>query len=347
MKLEQSEKLLIQELFKESISKKKVVAKTFSKVKNLTGDASTRRYYRVYSQSKSFVVCLCDPITTSYKEYPFFEVHQFFHQHKIRVPKIYDYNLKKGYILEEDLGDFTLLKYLGELEKLEDELSAYKECIHILISLQQSLLKTKKSPAKYLFLKNSFDYNKYMFEVEFTINHFIKKYLSSKLSSKDEKIIMDSFSKISKKLASKKFVLTHRDFHSRNIMVKGKDYALIDFQDARMGIPQYDLVSLLEDCYYNINEQNLEYLKKYYWENFASKLADQKNYDEYLHYYDLMTIQRVFKAIGSFCYIYNTRKDMRYLKYIGFGFEKLKNKLQDNEEYYKLKKLISALYYEH
>ena len=44
--------------------------------------------------------------------------------------------------------------------------------------------------------------------------------------------------------------VTHRDFHSRNIMcLKGDDLGLIDFKDAVVGPVTYDPVSLLKDCY--------------------------------------------------------------------------------------------------
>ena len=62
--------------------------------------------------------------------------------------------------------------------------------------------------------------------------------------------------------------------------------------------------------------------------------------------YDEMAIQRVFKAIGSFSYIYDKRKDIRYLKYIGFAMEKLKRIFLRNPEYNELRKLIFKHYYE-
>ena len=59
-----------------------------------------------------------------------------------------------------------------------------------------------------------------------------------------------------------------------------------------------------------------------------------------------MAIQRVFKAIGSFTYIYHTRKDERYLKYIGFAMEKIKVYLLSNPKYDKLRTLLISVYYE-
>jgi aminoglycoside/choline kinase family phosphotransferase len=130
-------------------------------------------------------------------------------------------------------------------------------------------------------------------------------------------------------------------------MCKDNEHVVIDFQDARMGIPQYDLVSLLEDCYYSLNLDNLNNLKRYYWENFIKKNKKQTSYDEFLVLYDYMTIQRTFKAIGSFTYIYNLRNDERYLKYIGYSFEKLRKVLMKYDELKPLRLLLAKLYYEY
>jgi aminoglycoside/choline kinase family phosphotransferase len=147
------------------------------------------------------------------------------------------------------------------------------------------------------------------------------------------------------RLASQKMVITHRDFHSRNVMVKDGQFIFIDFQDARWGVPQYDLVSLLEDCYYDIHEENRQRLKRYYFENLDPAIHGQKNYEQFEALYDDMTIQRVFKAVGSFCYIYNWRKDDRYLKYIGFAMEKIRRVMTDKPVYAELKIKLFQNYY--
>jgi hypothetical protein len=148
-----------------------------------------------------------------------------------------------------------------------------------------------------------------------------------------------------KRLSAQKMVITHRDFHSRNIMVKDNKYVFIDFQDARWGIPQYDLVSLLEDCYYDLKEENRQKLKRYYYDNLDHSIHGQKTYEEFDSLYQDMTIQRVFKAVGSFCYIYNWRKDDRYLKYIGFAMEKIRRTMMDNPRYAELKTKLFQNYY--
>jgi hypothetical protein len=190
----------------------------------------------------------------------------------------------------------------------------------------------------------SFDFKKYMDETHFTFKYFLNFFNKTE----DENLVKELeelFTPVMKRLADQKMVVTHRDFHSRNIMVRDDKYTFIDFQDARWGIPQYDLVSLLEDCYYDLKEENRQKLKRYYFDNLDPEIHGQKSYAEFESLYQDMTIQRVFKAVGSFCYIYNWRKDDRYLKYIGFAMEKIRLTMMDNSRYVELKKKLFNHYY--
>ncbi len=59
----------------------------------------------------------------------------------------------------------------------------------------------------------------------------------------------------------------------------------------------------------------------------------------------MMAIQRVYKAIGSFAYIYADRKDLRYVKYIGYAFEKVRAIMLKHDEFAKERKILASLYY--
>src|SRR5690606_38476710 len=192
------------------------------------------------------------------------------------------------------------------------EYEIYKRVIDQLLCLH-SLKENEIAESNLFNLK--FDFEKLISEIDFTVKYFLKLFLKIEDEKYCQKIV-EAFHPICKRLAEKKMVLTHRDFHSRNVMWKANDeLVIIDFQDARMGIPQYDLASLLDDCYYEIHPQNKVRLKNYYYENMGEKNISQTK-DEFESLYQDMVLQRVFKAVGSFSYIYNTRKDERYLKYI-------------------------------
>ncbi len=344
MKLKDAEKLLVETLFQTSIESEKIPNGEIKKVVKLTGDASTRRYYRAQTENGSYVVCLNDSINNKKQESEFIEVQKILKNHNIRVPLVFDYNLEKGYILEEDLGDQTMLRELGYCEDLRKEKCLYEVAIEQMIRVQ------KLDFTQYYgrsFSSLAFDVSKLMEEVQFTIEHFVKGFLNHPLDKQDESILISYFLKISKKLADQKMVLNHRDYHSRNIMIKEDQQVVIDFQDARLGVAQYDLVSLLEDCYYSIEISNKCYLKDFYWNDFIKEESIQSSKEEFYLLYDFMSIQRIFKAIGSFSFIYQTRKDFRYLKYISHSFENLKKFLYIHEDLKELRMALSRIYYEY
>jgi aminoglycoside/choline kinase family phosphotransferase len=341
MKPEQSERFFIEEIFKKTQDNGILKEEKLEEIDKLTGDASTRRYYRLFTNRNSYVACLDNPFNEPAQKHPFLSVQQFLSSNAIRVPRILDHNLPKGYLLQEDLGNTTLIQHVGLLESKEEELKVYKTIV-------DQLLELHRIPASSIDNSNlfnlKFDYQKYMDETRFTFKYFLKFFSKTE----DENLIQELeslFEPVMQRLSKAKMVITHRDFHSRNIMVKDEEFIFIDFQDARWGIPQYDLVSLLEDCYYELDDKNREHLKRYYYENLSSEIHGQKSYDEFLSYYQDMTIQRVFKAVGSFCYIYNWRKDDRYLKYIGFAMEKIRKVMMDNPKYTDLKKKLFQHYY--
>lgn len=341
MKPEQSEQFLIEELFSRSIERNTVEPQELVEIDKLTGDASTRRYYRVYAKNQSFVVCLDNPYEKELDAHPFLSVQQFFHSKKIRVPKIFDHHLRKGYLLQEDLGDITLIQHLSTNGCRELERETYRKVVDQLVNLHKISADEVDNPNLF---KLKFDYQKLMDETRFTFKYFINFFLKN-TDENLEKDLERLFSPIMEQIASKPMVITHRDFHSRNIMVKDNELVFIDFQDARWGLPQYDLVSLLEDCYYNLSEDNREYLKKYYYENMQMSELGQNSYEDFCALYDDMLIQRVFKAVGSFCYIYNWRKDERYLKYIGFAMEKIRLTMCKNSKYKELSEKLFKFYY--
>lgn len=339
MKPEQSEQFLIEELFNQSVESGKISSGGVLDIDKLTGDASTRRYYRVETSKETYVVCLDNP-TVSDQRNKFLDIQSFLATNGVRVPKIHDYQLTRGYLLEEDLGDQTLLHNLAATNNINAEFDTYREIIDILINIHSINLKELEKSGLFT---ESFDYKKLHSEVEFSTKFFVKYFLNIEDESVQSEI-NGLFSPVCNVLGNANMVLTHRDFHSRNIMVKAGEKIVIDFQDARMGIPQYDLVSLLEDCYYKIDTDNKHKLINYYKEKMGlDKLGQSaKQFDDY---YIAMSLQRIYKAIGSFAYIYHMRKDLRYIKYIGYAMENLKSFLFKDEQYDDLRKKLFEVYY--
>lgn len=339
MKLEISEKILVDTLVSESINKKIIPDEDYKIIK-LTGDASTRRYYRVVFDEKGFVVCLDSPRKLEDGEPDFLRIQQVLERGSVRVPRILDCDIEKGYYLEEDLGDQTFLRQLSLCHNRSEEFDLYARAVDLVCDLH--LIKLSDHPNE-IFNKRSFDEEKLMQEIHFTFQQFIEGLMGYKREQYKYELLVEDFTKIVKCLVNGPWVFTHRDYHSRNLMVKQGELVVIDFQDARKGLPQYDLSSLLEDCYYQLSPENHSQLIDRYWNKVGISLYKSK--EEFLEIYYLMAIQRIFKAIGSFSYIYRLRGDIRYLRHIGRAFERLKDIMFISGKYPQLRQELASLYY--
>ncbi len=326
-------------------------------ITKIPGDASTRRYYRIEAESKpaqSFILARVEPFAEQKDNYPFLAVRDHLEKCGVDVPRIFDFDPTLGFVLQEDLGDTTLLRRLQEVSSSEVERGLYERVLDALITLQ---LKASVPAANLDCFKLRFDHEKLMWEVNFAIEHFYKLHLGRQVSASDLKTLETGFSEICQFLADQPTVLTHRDFHSRNIMVvpgaasgrasndPQERLVMIDFQDARMGPAQYDLASLLKDSYYQLEETQVQRLLNHYlngWESRSGKKVDRAHF---LYVFDLMSVQRNFKAIGSFASFLNRRGNATYLKYIGNTFENIRRTLLKYPKYSKLRETLFHYYY--
>ena len=76
MKPEQSERILVEELFKKTIKKNLLNDDVIENIEKLTGDASTRKYYRIWTSTTSYVVCLDTPLTDFAEEPSFVKLQK-------------------------------------------------------------------------------------------------------------------------------------------------------------------------------------------------------------------------------------------------------------------------------
>jgi hypothetical protein len=264
----------------------------------IQGDASNRQYFRVSGQQATCIACI-DPAFRSAdpEAYPFLIMRNLLAGLGVRVPALLGSNPGKGALLLEDCGNLMLQDEVPHLDHAG--LSArYRQVIDILIRIQSISPNGSSIP-----FSLSFDHEKLMFEFDFFIDHALRRYFSGVL---DEGSITDlrmEFDAIARLLVQPEhFVLNHRDFHSRNIMLFRDEPVIIDFQDARLGLPQYDAVSLLRDSYVRLDPQLVEELKQYHFDQLLGNGLTTMDAGQYLRFFDLMAFQRNVKAVGTFCY---------------------------------------------
>jgi N-acetylmuramate 1-kinase len=282
----------------------------FTAVEPLAGDASTRQYWRVRAGERTCVLCR-DPgfINKPESGYPFTVVYNLL-KDSVPVPEIYAMDNGPGLFLLQDLGD-DLLEYVYPLYDEHAITRLYQSCVENLFSIQ--MIRGKGSEPFSL----SFNVEKLMYEFDFFTEHALGGYFRAGLNDHERGELRSAFLEIAEALyRPEHFVLSHRDYHSRNLIVFNDIPYIIDFQDARMGLPQYDVVSLLRDSYVTLGPGVFEYLKNYYYEGGKEMDVHSMGRDEFNYYFDLMAFQRNVKALGTFGYQITAKGNARYERYI-------------------------------
>jgi aminoglycoside/choline kinase family phosphotransferase len=298
------------------------------KVYQLAGDASNRKYYRVIKENQSWVLMSWEPFNA--KEYPFLSVLNHFAKNKIRVPEVLSMSEKEGLVLLEDLGDLTLERKFWESQNQDHSMSFYKMAIDEAIKIHFLATKDKSDSTAF---KVKFDTEKFLWEMNYGKDNLLKGICKFQPSEKIENELVGVFTKICQRLDAEPKYIAHRDYHSRNLMIKLNEIRVIDFQDARLGPIQYDLISLLRDSYVNLSDETTSTLIEDYLTKAKDFLPRDFSREHFDKIYEVQGIQRCFKACGSFSSFYVQRGDTRYLKYISHTLKRVLSGLTQFPEY--------------
>jgi aminoglycoside/choline kinase family phosphotransferase len=306
----------------------------------LAGDASARKYFRIVREEESFVLMQWEAFK-SLEDYPFTNVGLHLEKHGVRTPQIIASSPSEGLLLLEDLGDLTLERKFWESQKQETSLEFYKQAIDQLIRIHYPCTADRDENCKAFQI--AFDTDKFLWELNYTRTNLLEGMCNIKFNSQTSAELEKLFLDIAKKLDEEDKFISHRDYHSRNLMIKLGKVRVIDYQDARLGPIQYDLVSLLKDSYVDLNQNMQEKLISYYLEQRSQFITKKIQKDQFDEIFELQSIQRCFKACGSFASFHQTRGDTRYLKYLSNTLQTVKKSLELFPEY----KLLDQILTEH
>lgn len=275
----------------------------------LQGDASTRDYVRLThaegAKPSSVGMIMPEPFTK--ETLPFIDVQVHFKEIGVRVPEIFGMDEAAGVILLEDCGDDSL-EDAWRRGGWEDARPHYDTALDMMALMQEA----PSAPAGgRVALARRFDAQFFTNELHHTRKYAFESLLGMET---DERALDAAFRSLCGEICRIPFRLTHRDYHSRNLMVLDEEVFAIDFQDARMGPVTYDLASLVFDSYVDLGAAVREYLITRYWETCGQRLFSDK--EEYERALRGTAIQRNLKAIGTFAYQKAARGAERYLESI-------------------------------
>ena len=269
-------------------------------IEQLTPDASTREYFRVRWNGETAIACVY-PEPFSAKEHTYLEVTNLFLAAGLPVAELYDFDESLAVIIQEDFGDTILRDVLikSDVEKREALLN---DAISLIAQIQAAT--TKAFELDSIASRLKFDEEKLLWELNFFKTHYFETFRKTKLSEADDQALTAEFVALSKELETRAAELCHRDFHAANLMIDRENrLRIIDHQDARIGSITYDLVSLLLDRVLQTPDKHWLETKKRFFLNEREKLnLESLDFVEFETEFQMQTIQRCLKAVGTFSF---------------------------------------------
>ena len=258
----------------------------------LAGDASFRRYFRVQRGDKTAM--LMDAPPPNEDPAPFLRAAKWLDANGMRAPYILAEDAARGLVLLEDFGEVRMREYLDSWPA--DQGEVYRAAIDALTDLH------RLPPGPFL------DYS--MSEYKREASLFTDWYCPAQNLYIDGPGYIAAWEKTLGELLSRQRpgVTVLRDYHAENIMLLGglHNQGLLDFQDALVGHPAYDLVSLLQDARRDVSGELETEMFDYY-------VGKAKPGEDFLADYARLGAQRNAKIIGIFVRLWKRDGKPRYL----------------------------------
>ena len=225
---------------------------------------------------------------------PFIHIAQYLNGYQFRAPEIFATDLTHGFVLLEDFGDRRMREHLDAHP--EDEVAVYRAAIHAIVRLSTT------PPVQ----TQPYDMATYMHEVQLLSEWYMPAMGLDFDSGEFDRMWAQALAPLS----DYQKVTVLRDYHAENIMLLDDgQQGMIDFQDALVGHPAYDLVSLLQDARRDVSPA-LESEMRAYYDETAQPDAD---FDAH---YALLGAQRNTKIIGIFTRLWKRDGKERYLSFL-------------------------------
>lgn len=258
-----------------------------SMVVPLAGDASFRRYFRV-SDGQRRAILMDAPQNQDSR--PFLAVAGWLCERGFVAPAILDRDADAGLVLLEDFGDGRMREAIDAAPEREDTL--YENAVDLLIGLA-------RQPA------GPFPpYDLAVLQREAAL--LTEWYCPAVGLDVDVASYASAWDAVLGHARSDAPVTVLRDYHAENLMLTPRGLGLLDFQDALVGHPAYDLVSLLQDARRDVAPAvEAAMLARYCAASGAG--------DDFMRAYHVLGAQRNAKIVGIFTRLWRRDGKDRYL----------------------------------
>tara|TARA_B100000315_G_scaffold113202_2_gene103808 strand:- start:1961 stop:2974 length:1014 start_codon:yes stop_codon:yes gene_type:complete len=256
----------------------------------LAGDASFRRYERIERDGERAVLMDAPPPEEDVR--PFINITTHLRELEFSAPAVFAEDVEAGLLLLEDLGDGTFTQALAAGV---DEEVLYQSAVDVLVDLHRrpvvSAVPNDVEP---------YDENKLLGEAALLTEWYLPGILGDEISDLTKNEYLTVWRKVLPDIAASGETLVLRDFHADNLMwLPDRDgvarCGLLDYQDAVVGSPAYDLMSLLEDARRDL----MPGLAARLLDGYFAALPDMDP-DAFKKAYVILAAQRHCKVIGIF-----------------------------------------------
>ncbi len=282
----------------------------------LAGDASGRKYYRPQGSGDPAVLMDAPPPGEDVR--PFMALAGYLIEQGFSAPRILAADKGAGFLLLEDLGDDSYNRLIRAAAEKEQPL--YEVAIDLLVALQSG-----DAPGQ-LAIDHEETHVLAAYDEELLLTEaalFTDWYLPA-LNGNSEDGLTEEFADLLRPLLQPLFavpqVLVLRDYHADNLMWLAARQGtarvgLLDFQDAVIGHPAYDLVSLLQDARRDV-PQTLEDAMIGRFLGHQREAGKEVDDQAFRRAYALLGVQRNAKIIGIFTRLWKRDGKPGYLAMI-------------------------------
>ncbi len=313
------------------------------RLQSISPDGSLRRFHRLTGPDGKRILVIEPPADDKnglQEARSAWSIGRHLYEQGVPVPQIYGFEQDSGRLFVEDLGDqrlYDLLQNAGD----EQRFGWYRKVVVELVRMQ--VQGARGFSASWCW--DTPRYDKQLM-VERESGYFLQALCRDffDLSFDREQIQNECLLLAERAGRAPADFFLHRDFQSRNIMIKEGKIRIIDFQGGRHGPLAYDLASLLIDPYMALSESLQQEIRQVY----VTSLQEYIPYDpvqleqEYL----LLALQRNLQILGAFAFLSQKRNKCFFSSFIGPALGSLNSLLAKPEaaDYAGLRELACQCY---
>ena len=283
------------------------------KCRRLSGDGSDRHWFRLTAGRHRLVMADhgINPGLPGSEVNAFVRIGTHLYRCGLPVPRIHAHDGFSGLVFLEDLGDRHLQQMVREAPGNSHVEMIYRKVIDTLLDLTEKAA-DGFDPA-WTCQTRSYDVELILDkECRYFVDAFLNNYLEMAVHYDNLAAEFEHLARCT--IDNGIDGLIHRDFQSRNIMVRNDRHYLIDFQGTRYGPIQYDLAALLIDPYAGLDQDLQQRLLNYAAEQSAKRL--DSDYDQFIRGYRYCTITRNLQMLGAFGFLSRIKKKKAFEQWI-------------------------------